>query len=287
MIDLTAPVNKVHWKENLASFNAGFQALQDEYNRAYSSFDDKPTSSTLPNDWLRISALGKPLVVQAMNSPAGVSYLLENPHTTECISEKVQLIFILGHFLEMWALDFLTRQGWAVTAQQQEVVLHGVLGHIDAVICKNGHSFVVDVKSMNARYYERMQRSGVDDSRGYLTQLACYSMCLNIPPVMLCVNKNTAEVMVLEVNAEALESVQSNIESRIKTLRNVKTWEDICALPRPPLEPEVFKKQHTGRFKLHESVTYWEYRHLFWDIIVEKNGYGKPTEYVVGVKNET
>jgi hypothetical protein len=84
--------------------------------------------------------------------------------------------FLIGHVTEAVVLFLARLAGHSVTREQEEVNLHGVSGHLDAVIDGD----LVDVKSASPYSFKKFE-AGLkpeSDSFGYLGQLGSYGHAL-------------------------------------------------------------------------------------------------------------
>jgi len=82
--------------------------------------------------------------------------------------------------LEELLLFLAEQSGHSVTARQEEVVINGVVGHIDAII--DGR--LVDVKSASTFAFRKFKDNnlGSDDPFGYLDQIGAYHHALRDDP---------------------------------------------------------------------------------------------------------
>lgn len=236
---------------------------------------------------LRISQLGKPAVVQA----AQLSHISEELQTLGLdIREKKDLRMIellhRGDQWEEWVTALATIRGFPPITQQKEVEYMGVKGHIDFLLDLGSGPVVVEVKTMSGNYFNQFSRHQNDD-RGYLTQLTCYSKALGLPGVWLCLDKSTHNVKVIPHPGEAAaQQVEERLSRIIPKLQSISCLKDVFEqfAPPPPVA-EVFKRADTGRWLVPPSMRWSPVKYLFYKISSEMNGYGKPTEYVVGVNN--
>lgn len=71
----------------------------------------------------------------------------------------------------------------------------------------------------------------------------------------------------------------------IEACSSVSTWEQAYEwFSPPPPEAEKFKNSLTGNFKVPLSVDSQLAPHIY-DIVEQKNGYGKMTQYVLGYRS--
>lgn len=99
-------------------------------------------------------------------------YKVKTPELSEPLPPDVRMKFLIGDILEETLLYLAKEAGHDVQCEQDEVELHGVKGHIDAVI----DGMVVDTKSASSMSFLKFQDGLTEerDSFGYLTQLRSY-----------------------------------------------------------------------------------------------------------------
>lgn len=225
---------------------------------------------------LRVSSLGKPVVYQAMHA-LGYDDLLPAKKPG-----KLRYIFGNGDYFEEQILVVLKSLGYKVTQEQAEIDFRGIKGHIDAVIeDTDGTKYVLEIKTMSPRYYSSFKKVQ-DDDRGYATQLSVYSEALGLPGVWLCLDKSSSNCAVLPLQDATKQGAIERLDAILEPLRNIKELTDIFEIAdAPPGVPEIYKKKPTGRLLLHPTVKFWEWRSVFYELVTDKNGYRKETEYVV------
>ncbi len=96
---------------------------------------------------LRASNIGKPCERQLW-------YTINEPDKAEPLPPKVRLKFLFGDILEELLLFLAKEAGHDVQGEQDEIDVHGVKGHRDAVI----DGMNVDVKSANARSFQGFEQ---------------------------------------------------------------------------------------------------------------------------------
>jgi hypothetical protein len=170
----------------------------------------------------------------------------------------------------------------------------GVRGHSDIVVrTPEGESILLEVKTATDRYYHAFMKHP-DDERGYVSQLALYEECLGLPGYWVFFNKNTSEIGIQQLNNDQRTFALERANRIIPVLRDIETegkWEALVSavqgglLQAPPPVPEVFRRSETGGFLVPQSMKFTKYRHCFYEITTEKNGYNKDTEYVINVRD--
>lgn len=234
---------------------------------------------------LRLSSLGKPAVLQAMELPHIKTQLVDaDPYAAEEISVKMREIFHRGDQYEAFVLMMLKLGGYEVVSTQSTVNYLGVVGHTDAIIRIGGSEVLLEVKTMSDVYFNQFTKRQNDD-RGYITQLATYASCTGIQPLWICINKGNHEVRVIEPDMQQMMDALSRAQNIIPKFALVHQLSDVLKVfSPPPGVEEVYKRQGTGKYLLHPSIKYSPYRHLFYHIYEEENGYGKQTEYIAAVR---
>ena len=207
------------------------------------------------------------------------------------MSEKLNLIFSIGNFFEAWVIFTLKRMGYSVKTNV-EVIRGDLEGHIDIIVTDDdGEDYIIEVKTASSTYFDRILRDGIDDSRGYLTQAACYQNMMGLPLYWLFVNKDTCDLLLVPLNEVVPEDIiQSRYERAHKLSSTIITeLKDVFYHAEPPA-PSIEKDRY-GNHKLDElgnPKLYVPYDCLYPDIYYRleegKTSYGKKRNYVVGVK---
>jgi hypothetical protein len=122
---------------------------------------------------------------------------------------------------------------------------------------------------------------GGNDDRGYMTQLALYMAATGFKGAWLALNKGTAQQALVLPREEDLSAARKRADKVSHALNSISTVEDVFTkVKAPPGTPEVYRRSATGRLLVPTTMKYSGLSHLFYNIEVDKNGYGKPTEYV-------
>jgi hypothetical protein len=152
---------------------------------------------------LRLSAIGKP-ARQLWYDSRGV----EKPDFT---GDQL-LKFFYGDVIEEVLLTLAKLSGHSVTNEQQEVVVAGITGHMDAVI--DGH--VIDVKSASAAAFKKFDKGSLvfDDPFGYMNQIAAYSEAVegNKGSGFLAMNKVDGKLTLFQPDPDFLPDTQERVD---------------------------------------------------------------------------
>lgn len=99
-------------------------------------------------------------------------YQLNSPDDAERLDGWTKLQFLIGHIAEAVLLFAAEEKGHDVQGRQEEIELHGVKGHRDAII----DGVLVDVKTASPMGFPKFQNHQIekDDPFGYLDQLGMY-----------------------------------------------------------------------------------------------------------------
>lgn len=241
-------------------------AVKESFIRQYVERKETETA-------LRVSSLGKPAVLQALT-------VLGLEKATEPTT-KLRHIFHTGDVFEAYLIAYMQLCGYDVEQEQCEVNFNGVLGHIDLVASTPSGKVVLEVKTMSQNYFYNFLKEP-NDERGYLTQAAIYSRCMNLPIYWVCCNKGTHEVKIVKPDVEAFDLVLKRAEKLIPKLRALTSLEDVVStLTCPPVVPELFRRKETGNYLVPPAMKYSPFRHCWYEIETEYTKAGKPKEYVV------
>lgn len=204
-------------EENLDAFAENLKGLLRQRLSKY----------TPPNSPLRFSALGKPdrqVWYDAHPIEGG----------KEALVPKTYLKFLYGDIIEQMLLFLAKEAGHSVTAEQAEVEVHDVLGHIDAII----DGVVVDVKSASPFGYKKFKEQGVvsDDPFGYVAQLSGYANVLtpDEDAAWLAMDKVAGDICVSPLRSTVIKHHKP--EDRINELKEVIALEnppELCYQPVP------------------------------------------------------
>lgn len=171
----------------------------------------------------------------------------------EKLIPKTFLKFLYGDVIEQLLL-FLTREaGHEVTNEQDEVVVDGVTGHIDAII----DGVVVDVKSASPQGYIKFERGTVveEDTFGYVDQLAGYATVLTPgeDAAWLAIDKVHGDVCVSPLSKTVIK--YHDPAERIQHLKEVISSDEI-----PPLCYDPVPDGKSGNMKLPTGCSYCDHK---------------------------
>lgn len=121
-------------------------------------------------------------------------YMLNQPENNEKLPPEARIKFLFGDILEILLLFLAKKAGHTVEGEQDEVTLHGVVGHRDAVI----DGVLVDVKSASTYSFRKFQEglTPQNDPFGYITQLGLYLEAGQEDPIIK--EKNKAYWLVID-----------------------------------------------------------------------------------------
>jgi hypothetical protein len=140
--------------------------------------------------------------------------------------------------------------------------------------------FIIDTKLTNSKYFNYLNKFGLDDDRGYLTQLALYGAAFGwCRCALMFGDRETGRVMLLEPHADDLEECYNRAMEVCQILHKCKRFNDIYKyIDPPPPVPEVYRGQHTGNFILPYQM---KGLHEFWYKVRHgTNKYGDSRLYV-------
>lgn len=186
-------------------------------------------------------------------------YGMNQPETAEKLPADAKMKFLFGNILETTLLALAEVSGHIVTAQQKEVSLFGVTGHIDAII----DGSLVDVKSASSIAFQKFAEglTPEKDSFNYLTQLGFYLEALQADDELT--DKDRAAFLVVD---KTLGKLCLDVH-----VRQNKDWEKIIndkrealkgGLPRQGFWPVPDGK--SGNLKLGTECSYCPFKHDCW-----------------------
>lgn len=160
-----------------------------------------------------------------------------NSHATaEPLDPVTKLKFLIGDLLEIIMLGLTKESGHEVTAKGKEVDVHGVKGHIDAVV----DGVLVDTKTASGRGFYKFKNHKLesDDPFGYIDQLNLYLEGMKDDPDLkikgqggfLVFNKESGELHLDLYRKQTGESLEQRVDDVRAMLSNDEP-------PRRPYSP--------------------------------------------------
>lgn len=171
---------------------------------------------------LRLSNLGTPCERKLW-------YDINTPELGEPLDAPAKIKFLFGDILELLLLFWAREAGHKVEGEQDELVVHGVVGHRDCII--DGR--VVDCKSASSYSFKKFSSNDLrgNDPFGYLPQLSSYlTASLEDERVtdkkrgsFLVIDKTLGKIC---LDTYKLDPVSEKYVERKKTLVNTKKLPD-------------------------------------------------------------
>lgn len=213
---------------------------------------------------LRLSNLGTP--------NRKLWYSIRSPELGEPLSPSTRFKFLYGDLLEELVLYLAETAGHTVTDRQAEVNLHGVRGHIDAVI--DGE--LVDVKSASTFSFKKFV-AGFDlgdDPFGYIAQLGGYAFALERKRAYWLPVDKTLGHLALTPLPETNIDYSALVDEKRKAIE----------FPQPPGrcypdEAETYYRKPTGNRKLGVACSYCPFKSACWPGLRAFVNNGRPVYY--------
>jgi hypothetical protein len=236
---------------------------------------------------LRLSNLGTPC-------DRKLWYSINKPSLAEPLSASARLKFLFGDIIEHLLLFLSRASGHTVDAEQAEVNLHGVKGHIDAVI--DGE--LVDCKSASSFSFKKFRDHGLvnEDAFGYRTQLNGYLHALTSQPSQTdgTVDDKTQNINPDRAHFLAVDKTLGHIcldtHGRVEVdyEKMVESKRKMLSYPVPPSRgykdvQETYYRKPTGNRKLGVECSYCPFKAECWPglrVFIDD----KPTYYTHYVK---
>jgi len=165
-------------------------------------------------------------------------------------SPTLQIKFLYGHLLEQLILFFVKLSGNGISAEQKEVEIGGIKGHMD---CKINNT-VVDIKSASHYSFSKFKNGLLreDDPFGYISQLTAYEQAEGSQDsYFLVIDKETGELCTY--TPEELD--KPNAAEAIKDLKVVLEKENPPDFCYPTVE-----EGKSGNRKIHKNCVYCSYK---------------------------
>ena len=194
------------------------------------------------NFTLRMSNIGRPA--------RQLWYQKRDELVKSSIDGPTQIKFLYGHILEEIVLMLVRMAGHAVSDEQKEVKVKGVVGHID---CKINNE-IVDIKTASGFAFKKFiqGRLAEDDPFGYLGQLAGYEKSEGTNNGgFLVINKESGELCLHQPEDLDKPNITNKIDNLISCL-------DINDKPERCYDPVPEGKK--GNYKLHKSCFWCNYK---------------------------
>ena len=156
-------------------------------------------------------------------------FRINRPDLANPLDGPTRLKFLIGDIIEEVVLSLAEQTPHKVTGRQDELTLHGMRGHRDAVI----DGVVVDVKSANSRSFDKFDKhtlSAATDSFGYLDQLSLYTEASAEDPEV----KVKTEAAFLAVDKELGRIVLDRHKKRPIAKADIDAKRKMLAQPEPP-----------------------------------------------------
>jgi hypothetical protein len=168
------------------------------------------------------------------------------------IKPSTQIKFLYGHILEELVLLLVRLSGHNISAEQKEVVVDGVTGHLDCIIDNE----VVDIKTASGFAFHKFKNGTLreDDPFGYLGQLAGYEEAEGTENGgFLVLNKESGELCLY--CPEDLD--KPNIINKIKKIRTALKKD------APPVEYcyDTIPEGQKGNEKIHKNCGWCPYKY--------------------------
>tara|TARA_R110002020_G_scaffold198231_2_gene399471 strand:- start:6075 stop:6941 length:867 start_codon:yes stop_codon:yes gene_type:complete len=172
---------------------------------------------------LRMSNIGRP-----------ARQLYYGQQQTEAVkhSASTQIKFLYGHILEDILIFFVKLSGHEVTAEQKEVKVNGIKGHMDCKI--DGE--VIDIKTASNFGFKKFKNNTLrdDDPFGYITQLASYERAEGTTNGgFLALNKESGELALYQPEELDKPNINTLIGRLVEVLADFSKAPEKCYKPIP------------------------------------------------------
>ena len=174
----------------------------------------------------------------------------EERDTSSSIEPSTFIKFLYGHILEALLIFFVKLAGHKVTAQQKQVSVKGIKGHMDCKI--DGE--VVDIKTASGYAFRKFREGTLaeQDTFGYLAQLAGYEAAEQTSEGgFLAFNKETGELALFRPQDLDKPNIKDKI-NKVKQIIKSDSPPDYCFAEIP--------EGKAGNMKLPKECTFCPYK---------------------------
>ncbi len=188
-------------------------------------------------------------------------YKINKPELAEPLEPEARFKFLYGHIAEELALFLAEEVGRDVRGRQKEVELHGIKGHIDAII----DGVLFDIKSTSARQFDKFasHRLEYDDPFSYKSQLEMYMEALKDDPDLAV----KGEYAFLAVHKEHGDMVVDRYRTKKDTdwKKEVDAKKEMLAQAQPPERAyEAVPDGKSGNLQLPTPCKYCPHKRTCW-----------------------
>ena len=196
-------------------------------------------------------------------------------------NQQLQL-FHEGDTFEADAYFHLVRTGVKVLAKQIEVDWKGVSGHVDFIAEINGEPTVLELKSAKDTFFKSVLKKGIDEERGYVSQLSIYMEALGLPGKWIVYNKDNSAHTLITPTITDVELAMKRANVIRHTWEVATCYDDIFEFVRPPKPRKEYKdKRWTGRWMPPLNLWSSPALHLCYDVEEDFTEDGKPRRYIL------
>tara|TARA_R100000687_G_C6402519_1_gene142590 strand:+ start:11 stop:880 length:870 start_codon:yes stop_codon:yes gene_type:complete len=238
--DIEEHINKLNKGERL---NITEEDATNFGNQCKDLILDFATPYEKKEETLRMSNIGKPA--------RQLWYDINSEEEVTPFSARLRTNFLFGHLLEPMLILFAKMAGHEVTAEQKEVKVSGVTGHMDCKI--DGE--VVDIKTASNFAFKKFQNGTLpeQDDFGYMAQLAGYEEGEGTKNGgFFAINKENGKLSMFIPSLMDKPNIKHRI-AKLKRLLKAKTPPSFCYASLP--------EGSFGNMKLPRQCTYC--RHKF------------------------
>jgi hypothetical protein len=201
------------------------------------------------------------------------------------IDAQLVSMFAYGHLIEAMMLLFARHAGHTVERQQEEVELHGILGHIDCFI--DGE--LVDVKGMSQYGFKKFKDGTIlqQDDYGYISQICGYGDALEAANRFFFVfEKSNSDMCLFEVPKSHHVDAGAKIDRLKVVIEMDEPPEERCFEPVP-----ISKTDKSGNLMLDKGCKWCDYKEECWSHTNNGKGlrvfaYSNELRYLTHVEKE-
>lgn len=203
------------------------------------------------------SAKERPFTLRMSNIGKGARQLWYDKQygREETLSGPTLIKFMFGDIIEQLILLLVKLSGHKVTAEQEEVTLNGIKGHIDADI----DGVTVDIKSASTHSFKKFVDGSLseNDPFGYIEQISGYAKARDTDGAFLAIEKQNGHIAYLPFTKEELKVF--DVSSRIEYMKEMV---DSSEVPERCYPDEEFGA--SGNRVLNVNCSYCAHKFRCW-----------------------
>jgi len=199
----------------------------------------------------------------------------------EDLQPRVKLNFLLGDMVELALMSVAKLAGCDIDLGNTWVSLkidgQEIGGFIDGLYSDGEKLYVAEFKKVSPYSFQRIEKEGIDDTWGYISQVHAYMKALQIPRAVFVVSDGQTGALNERV-VRFDEQIMEAMEERGRAIL-ASTPDGLPPRAFLPIE-ETYYKKPTGKYKLDLQCSYCDMKGHCWPEAEFATKAGKPVWYL-------